>query len=87
MAKSFRLDRHSDSTRRARAGGGPLRPTLPRRARRAERGATLVEYGLILAVFALPTAVAINFVRDASKSKVETTVDGISHRGAPIADD
>lgn len=50
---------------------------------RSERGATLVEYGLLVALFAIPTATAINYVRDVSKVKIERTADGISTRQAP----
>lgn len=77
MARSFRFERR---------GAGRTDNRVPRtpggRNRRSERGATLVEYGLLVALFALPTATAINYIRDVSKVKIQHTADGISERTA-----
>lgn len=81
MARSFRLERRIPGTEEQ---GEP--ETVARRSRRSERGATLVEYALLVAIFALPTAVAINYIRDVSKVKIEHTADGISEREVPGSD-
>lgn len=78
MARSFRLERRiRDSDEQDEPESGA------RRSVRSERGATLVEYALLVALFAIPTAVAINYIRDVSKVKIEHTADGISERDVP----
>lgn len=79
MTDLIRLNRSSRT--RQRTAGRPGRGRGHRS--RSERGATLVEYGLLVALFAIPTATAINYVRDVSKVKIERTADGISTRQAP----
>ncbi|MCB1255976.1 MAG: hypothetical protein KDB26_02665 [Microthrixaceae bacterium] len=78
MARSFRLERRIPCT-----DEHDEPESEARRSARSERGATLVEYALLVAVFALPTAVAINYIRDVSKVKIEHTADGISERDVP----
>ena len=54
------------------------------RSRRGERGASLVEYALIVALLALPTVGGIKLMQNAAASKISTTAAGISTHTIPV---
>jgi Flp pilus assembly pilin Flp len=51
--------------------------------RTGERGATLVEYALLVALLAVPTIGAIQLVSDGAQTKIEGTAAGISSHTIP----
>lgn len=53
------------------------------RHRRDERGATLVEYALLMAAFVIPTVAAVNTLQHVSKVSIENTAERLSTRAAP----
>ncbi|MHB1138980.1 MAG: Flp family type IVb pilin [Microthrixaceae bacterium] len=50
---------------------------------RRERGATLVEYALLVAVLAVPTVGGIEYIRSGAERKVDSTAEGISTHTLP----
>lgn len=70
-------------TLRRRGYGGRRNSGRGRMRRGDERGATLVEYALLVALFAIPTITAVNALQDASRVTIEDTASRISTRSAP----
>lgn len=59
-------------------------PTIPPRpTSRPQRGATIVEYSLLVAILAVGTLGAISFVQDSAKAKTEHSAEHISTRTIP----
>ena len=54
-----------------------------RQRRRSERGVSLVEYALVVAVLVVPTIGAVQLVRNAAQTKINTTAAGISTHTIP----
>ena len=50
---------------------------------RRERGATLVEYALLVALLAVPSIGAIEYLRSGAETKVDSTAEGISTHTIP----
>ncbi|MGB3411408.1 MAG: hypothetical protein WBA45_09415 [Microthrixaceae bacterium] len=50
---------------------------------RRERGATLVEYTLLIALLVIPTLVGINFIKSGAQTEVNRTATGISSKTIP----
>ncbi len=48
-----------------------------------ERGATLVEYTLLIALLVIPTLVGINFIKSGAQTEVNRTATGISSKTIP----
>ncbi|CAB4728097.1 unannotated protein [freshwater metagenome] len=53
------------------------------RLRRGERGASLVEYALIVALLAVPTFGGIKMMQNAAASKISATAVGMSTHTIP----
>jgi Flp pilus assembly pilin Flp len=53
------------------------------RRRRAERGASLVEYALLVAALAVPTVAALDLLRDSTAAKVDQTAEDMSDPTIP----
>lgn len=51
--------------------------------RRDERGATMVEYALLVALLAVPTIGALMLIEDSVDRQIDATADAISRRPAP----
>lgn len=57
------------------------------RRRRGERGASLVEYALLVAFLAIPTFGGIKMMEDAAASKISATAVGMSTHTIPSVPD
>ena len=57
------------------------------RRRRGERGASLVEYALLVALLAIPTFGGIKMMEDAAASKISATAVGMSTHTIPSVPD
>lgn len=53
------------------------------RRRRSERGASLVEYALLVAALAVPTVAALDLLRDSTAAKVDQTAEDMSDPTIP----
>ncbi len=60
-----------------------MRPNPSSRRRPGQLGATLVEYALLVAVFAVGTMAAVQFLQDSAERKTERTAEAISTRTIP----
>lgn len=54
-----------------------------KRHRALQRGATLVEYALLMAALVIPTIVAITYVQDSAETEINRTATGISSKTIP----
>jgi Flp pilus assembly pilin Flp len=68
------------AVRRIRAALRRLR--RDRRSRSAERGATLVEYAMIVAVFVIPVWAGITFVNDTAKDQMGGVAERVATQGS-----
>lgn len=57
-------------------------PSRPRRVR-SERGATLVEYSLLVALLALSTIGALTMLQDGAQATAQSSADRISSHSIP----
>ncbi len=60
----------------------PPEPTAPRR-RRSERGATLVEYTLLVALLAIGTIGSLSLLQDGAQATAQSSADRISSHSIP----
>ncbi|MFN7149271.1 MAG: Flp family type IVb pilin [Microthrixaceae bacterium] len=59
-------------------------PVRRARRRRSERGASLVEYALLVAALAVPTVAALDLMRDSTAAKVDQTAEDMSDPTIPM---